>query len=50
MEEFYHNYLKQLVKRIFDEYKKGNFEKAKQYTLELKELNKTIFFEKQLVR
>lgn len=49
MHEFYHNYAAQLLQNIFEEYKKGNKEKAKEYALELKELNKTIFLEQATI-
>lgn len=48
MKEFYLDYAKQLLRIIFEEYKKGNVEKARETALELKELNKTLFFEKHL--
>ena len=50
MDEFYHNYTKELLKKIMEAFKSGNKNAAKEYALELKELNKTIFLDKQLVR
>lgn len=50
MNEFYHNYTKELLKKIIEAFKSGNKNAAKEYTQELKELNKTIFLDKQLVR
>lgn len=50
MNEFYNNYAAELLQKIFTEYRKGNKQKAKHYALELKELNKTIFLDKQLVK
>ena len=49
MKEFYQDYLKQLLKNVFEEFKKGNKEKAREYALEIKELNKQMFFDKELV-
>ena len=50
MNEFYKDYTKALLKNIMNAFKSGNKDAAKNYTEELKELNKTIFLEKQLVR
>ena len=50
MDEFYQDYLKQLLRNVFEEYKKGNKEKAKEYALEIKELNKQMFLNKELVK
>lgn len=48
MKEFYLDYAKQLLRIIFEEYKKGNIEKAREKALELKEINRELFFEKKL--
>lgn len=50
MQEFYREYTKELLKRIMEAFKSGNKNAAKEYALELKELNKTIFLDRQLVR
>ena len=50
MNEFYREYTKELLKRIMEAFKSGNKQAAKDYTLELKELNKTMFLDRQLVR
>jgi hypothetical protein len=50
MQEFYRDYTKELLKKIVEAFKSGNKNAAKEYTLELKELNKTIFLDKQLCR
>ena len=50
MNEFYNNYMSEILKKIFQAYKSGNKKAAREYALELKELNKTIFLDKQLSR
>jgi hypothetical protein len=50
MNEFYHDYTKELLKKIVGAFKSGNTQAAKEYTLELKELNKTIFLDRPVVR
>ena len=50
MKEFYNGYTKLLLKTIMNAFKVGDIQTAKKYTEELKELNKTIFLDKQLVR
>lgn len=49
MNEFYSNYRIKLLKAIFEELKRGNKEGIKNYAYELKELNKTQFFDKKLI-
>lgn len=48
MNEFYNNYMVEILQKIFQAYKSGNKKAAKEYALELKELNKTIFLEKKI--
>ena len=50
MQEFYLSYTKQLLKNIMEAFKKGDMKAVKEYSLELKELNKTIYLDKELVR
>lgn len=50
MDEFYNNYRIELLKLIFKELKNGNKDAIKNYVEELKELNKELFLDKQLVR
>ena len=49
MEEFYHNYTVRLLKNIFLAYKEKDKKAVKEYALELKELNKSRFLDKQLI-
>ena len=46
MKEFYQDYATQLLKKIFEELKKGNKENIKGYARELKQLNITRFLER----
>ena len=48
MDEFYMNYTKELLEKIFEELKKGNKEGIKSYINQLKELNKQQFLEKNI--
>jgi len=48
MKEFYNNYTKELLQKIFEAYKKGDKKAAYGYALELKELNKTIFLDREM--
>ena len=50
MKEFYKDYTKELLKVIVTAFRNNDKETAKKYTNELKELNKTIFLDKQMVR
>lgn len=50
MNEFYNNYASKILKKIFQAYKSGDKKAIEGYALELKELNKTIFLDKQLVK
>ena len=50
MDEFYNNYMREILRKIFQAYKSGDKKAAYEYALELKELNKTIFLDKQVVR
>ena len=52
MNEFYQNYMVELLRKIFEARKSGNNEAVKNYASQLKELNKTIFLDnnkKQLI-
>ena len=49
MEEFYRNYTKELLQKIFAELKNGNKEGIKNYVAQLKELNKTQFLETKAI-